>query len=783
MSQSSSDSYRNTLRYQGQDYRFAPSYLRKRDPIAPTNASPDIKPAEQQGYYPVSSLWTNTVGNRVWLLVNIQNNLANWVNISNGGGGGAGIQSLSAPNMVVFPDGAGNIAFTSPDASLTITGVAGGLQLSALPVLNALTFGLPGGNTVTPTNGVVNLTTDGSVSITKADANTINLSVMGGVGDVVGLIAGNGAATGPGTTVNPNVGGRITFDSNNVTAYWEPVPGPGGTTISLNTVGVLSKLLFITDVFGGTGIPEVLNGPDYTSARFAILGTGGIQTTSTTNGLVIDGTGATTALIIHTPDNANVSPNAATKTINFTSANNSVGITGNAGANTVDFNALPVLVNNFRININGVTSIAPDVTGKFFFTASGGTTITNPAANTINFNSAGGGGGAVNTLTGNTGGAQNPTGGNFNIVTANSTVVFNSTAGQLTEDFGITNLILGSSALGITTATHNVGLGQLSLSSIVTGASNTCTGYNSGHSINTGNANTCLGLNAAMSANSSSNNTCVGSGSLSALTNAVGSNTAVGQGAMNSLITGSYNTCLGSTAGSALTTNESSNVLIGNVGVAGDMNTIRLGSLNAGNGNLQQNRAFCTGISGVTVAGSSAVVVAPSGQLSSVVSGAAGTVLTSAGPGVSPIWAAAGGGAGGIQQLSFTGATGSVPMSGAWYYTYAGGGPAGGFFTTLNISDQLYNAQPATVTAVYISFTCQTFGSFEPSSFYVVVNGVQVAAVATGILFNAFTFAFSNTTLAVPLAVTDKVALVWNRPAWTVAPSNCNSTATMVLKY
>ena len=75
----SSDSYRNPLRYQGQDYSFAPIYRRERDPRTPTNASPDIKPKEQQGYYPISSFWSNSVNGNLWVLANISNNLAHWI--------------------------------------------------------------------------------------------------------------------------------------------------------------------------------------------------------------------------------------------------------------------------------------------------------------------------------------------------------------------------------------------------------------------------------------------------------------------------------------------------------------------------------------------------------------------------------------------------------------------------------------------------------------------------------------------------------------------------------
>lgn len=87
MSNPSSDSYRNPLRHTGQDYSFAPRYLRPRDPLAPTGASRDIKPKENQGYYPLGSIWNNSSNGNIWILSSITNNLANWVLLSSGGGG------------------------------------------------------------------------------------------------------------------------------------------------------------------------------------------------------------------------------------------------------------------------------------------------------------------------------------------------------------------------------------------------------------------------------------------------------------------------------------------------------------------------------------------------------------------------------------------------------------------------------------------------------------------------------------------------------------------------
>lgn len=116
MSNPSTDSYRNALRHMGQDYSFAPRYIRNRDPHSPTNASNDIKPKEQQGYYPTGSFWTNNTNGNLWALQKITNNLANWILLSGGSSGPllnitVDIATGTGTNPVV-PSGTGNITIT-----------------------------------------------------------------------------------------------------------------------------------------------------------------------------------------------------------------------------------------------------------------------------------------------------------------------------------------------------------------------------------------------------------------------------------------------------------------------------------------------------------------------------------------------------------------------------------------------------------------------------------------------------------------------------------------------
>jgi hypothetical protein len=116
MSNPSSDSYRNPLRHTGQDYSFAPRYYRPRDPLPPQNASRDIKPKENQGYYPLASFWSNSTNGNLWVLTDIVNNLANWVLIGTTNGSLLTLSDNS--NTVVFP----SLSGATPPDNIQITG-------------------------------------------------------------------------------------------------------------------------------------------------------------------------------------------------------------------------------------------------------------------------------------------------------------------------------------------------------------------------------------------------------------------------------------------------------------------------------------------------------------------------------------------------------------------------------------------------------------------------------------------------------------------------------------
>jgi hypothetical protein len=145
-----------------------------------------------------------------------------------------------------------------------------------------------------------------------------------------------------------------------------------------------------------------------------------------------------------------------------------------------------------------------------------------------------------------------------------------------------------------TTGVRNTAVGVQALDYNTTGIDNTANGYQALQSNTTGNANTATG-NSALYSNTT--------GTL---------NTATGRVALFHNTTGLENIALGIDAGSNLTTGNN-NIDIGNLGVAGESNTIRIGG-DIGFGFGTQTATYIAGISGIGVDGIP-VFVTSSGQL------------------------------------------------------------------------------------------------------------------------------------------------------------------------
>jgi trimeric autotransporter adhesin len=253
---------------------------------------------------------------------------------------------------------------------------------------------------------------------------------------------------------------------------------------------------------------------------------------------------------------------------------------------------------NPSISLSGVVSIANGGTG-----ASDGTTArTNLGAAASGFNS------DISALLGIT--------GNINLAHSTATAGnIQKGGGRFLHDFGTASTFVGGDAGNFSmTGVFNTGLGYAALSNDTTGQENTAVGTNALGNNTTGSTNTVAGVSAMVANTAGSFNTAIGRTALASNT-AGDENTALGTQAMLDNSSGSANIAIGSNAGRNLTTG-SSNIDIGNWGVAGESNTVRIGTVGT------QSATYIAGINGATSASGVAVYVNSSGQLGTLTSSA-----------------------------------------------------------------------------------------------------------------------------------------------------------------
>jgi Chaperone of endosialidase len=214
--------------------------------------------------------------------------------------------------------------------------------------------------------------------------------------------------------------------------------------------------------------------------------------------------------------------------------------------------------------------------------------------------------GSENTATGSAALWSN-TSGVGNTATGHFTLFYNST--------GYYNTATGDFALIYnTTGSRNTATGLIALNNNTTGNDNTGTGSVALYSNKIGYENTATGANALYSNTNGYDNTADGFDSLYYNTKAH-ANTAIGHHALFNNKTGNFNIALGANAGFELTSG-SNNIDIYNRGVAGESNTIRIGTAET------HTATFVAGISGATVPGGIGVIVDSSGHLGTSTSSA-----------------------------------------------------------------------------------------------------------------------------------------------------------------
>ena len=193
----------------------------------------------------------------------------------------------------------------------------------------------------------------------------------------------------------------------------------------------------------------------------------------------------------------------------------------------------------------------------------------------------------------------------------NNNAAFGSSA--LQNNTSDNNSAFGYSALySNTTGFQNSAFGANALGSNMTGQDNAAFGYNALYH-NTSPGNSAFGSQALVSNTTGFSNTASGDGALESNTTG-NNNSAFGVDALVSLVSGTGDIALGQFAGSNLNAGENYDIDIGNSGVAGESNTIRIGT--AGN----QSATYIAGVNGVTIGSASEVFISSAGQLGTILS-------------------------------------------------------------------------------------------------------------------------------------------------------------------
>jgi uncharacterized coiled-coil protein SlyX len=161
---------------------------------------------------------------------------------------------------------------------------------------------------------------------------------------------------------------------------------------------------------------------------------------------------------------------------------------------------------------------------------------------------------------------------------------------------------------------ENTAEGEDALLNVLTGSNNTAVGFQALYYNTGGGANTATGSHALLNNTTALYNTAAGYAALYGNTTG-SSNTASGSNSLYSNTTGANNIAFGFNAGQHLTTG-SNNIDIGNDGIAGESNTIRIGTLGT------QTATYIAGIMGRTAPMGTPVFVNANGQLGTTPSSA-----------------------------------------------------------------------------------------------------------------------------------------------------------------
>lgn len=442
----------------------------------------------------------------------------------------------------------------------------------------------------------------------------------------------------------PPTSGYVSFDSLYLVSATHifSSAAAGSTVLSLSNCFVNLTNGYIYNLTNWTGELLLVNVQDVSTASGVVTNTGGSPIVfelsslgvGTGNSMVTSGSVTMDACLMSCPFNpqtgSNLNINFCTFSRTTTLSNNTTGSfstctfsTGATAAITMSSSAaisvLESIINSSNnpviagsgagtLTLGGITfRTATNIAGTLTVSGAGGflpaafgtatQVLTSNGPGVIpTFQAAGGGGGGITTVAGDIGSA---TGSTVHVrartatFTAGSTVTFTGSGANL----------------------------DLQFTDLVGGGGNTCVGWQAGNVTNNINGDSCtgFGLQTLTSCTAGSSHTAIGTAAVSSVTAGLG-HTGIGANCLIGQTGGDGNTGIGFNSGNAYTTTESYNIVINSPGVVGESNVLRIGA-GTGTSTQQLNKAFISGIQGITVTGT-AVLVSASDQLGVAISSA-----------------------------------------------------------------------------------------------------------------------------------------------------------------
>jgi len=209
----------------------------------------------------------------------------------------------------------------------------------------------------------------------------------------------------------------------------------------------------------------------------------------------------------------------------------------------------------------------------------------------------------------------------------------------------------------------------------------------------------------------------------SALFSTIGTlNTAVGYQSGYQISSANYNTLLGYRAGYGYTNSDSSNISIGTNGTESspNSNVLKIGA-GTGAGNFQLNKAFISGINGITVStADQLLVINSSDQIGSVAHGTSGQILKTNGAGANPSWINVP-----SSSISITGNSGGALTGAAFTFT---GGTTGLTFSGAGSTETLGGTLVLANGGTSASLTASNGGIFySTASAGAILSGTSTA--------------------------------------------------------